>query len=68
MKMNTLNGGDTIISTRVGLIFVCGIIVLLAACMYYRETAVLSFGTDLMFLSSVLIFIAAAVLQKKEDT
>lgn len=65
--MNTLHGCDTIISTRVGLILVCGIIVLLAACMNHRETAALSFETDVMFLSSVLIFIAAAVLHKKED-
>jgi len=54
------------LSTRVGLILVCGIIVLLAACMNYRETATLSLGTDLMVLSAVLIFVAASVLYRQE--
>jgi hypothetical protein len=35
--------------------------------MNYRETAVLSFGTDLMFLSAVLIFVAAGMLYRKEE-
>jgi hypothetical protein len=64
--MNTMKGGVTILSTRVGLILVCGIIVLLAACMNYRETATMSFGTDLMVLSAVLIFVAASVLYRQE--
>jgi len=35
--------------------------------MNYRETADLSFWTDLMFLSAVLIFIAAAILFGQEN-
>ena len=61
-----MKGGVIILSTRVGIILVCGIIVLLAACMNYRETATMSFGTDLMVLSAVLIFVAASVLYRQE--
>jgi hypothetical protein len=35
--------------------------------MNYRETADLSFGTDLMVLSAVLIFIVAAILFGQEN-
>jgi hypothetical protein len=34
--------------------------------MNYRETATMSFGTDLMVLSAVLIFVAASVLYRQE--
>ncbi len=61
-----MKGGVTILSTRVGLILVCGIIVLLTACMNYRETATMSFTADLMVLSAVLIFVAASVLYRQE--
>jgi nitrate reductase gamma subunit len=64
---NTLKGSDTIISTRISAILICGIIVLLAACMNYRETAGLSFEAALMLLSSVLIFAAAGVLYRNEQ-
>jgi hypothetical protein len=65
--MNTLTG-DTILSTRVGLILVCGIIVLLAACMNYREAAGLSLGADLMLLAAVLIFSAAGMVYRQEQS
>jgi hypothetical protein len=63
-----MRGSDSIITTRIGAILVCGIIVLLAACMNYRETAGLSFAADLMLLSAVLIFSAAGVLYRQEQT
>jgi hypothetical protein len=66
-KENTLKGSETIISTRTGVILICGIIVLLAACMNYRETASLSFEAELMLLSAVLIFAAAGMLHRQEQ-
>jgi len=60
-------GSDTIISTRIGVILICGIVVLLAACMNYRESAGLSLGADLMLLAAVLIFSAAGVLYRQEQ-
>ncbi len=60
-------GSDTIISTRIGAILVCGIIVLLAACMNYRETAGLSLGADMMLLAAVLIFSAAGVMYRQDQ-
>ena len=64
---DTIQVSDTIISTRTCAILACGIIVLLAACMNYRETADQSFGTDLMFFSAILIFIVAAILFGQEN-
>jgi len=63
---NTLKGSETIISTRISAILICGIIVLLAAYMNYRETAGLSFEAALMLLAAVLIFAAAGMLHRRE--
>jgi hypothetical protein len=67
LEENTLKGSDIIISTRTGAILICGIVVLLAAYMNYRETAGLAFETCLMLLAAVLIFAAAGVLYRQEQ-
>jgi len=62
-----MKGGAIIVSPRVGAVLVCGIIILFAACMNYRESAGMSMGTDLILLAAVLIFTTAGVLYVNEQ-
>jgi hypothetical protein len=63
-----MNGSETITSTRIVAVLVCGIIILFSVCMNYRENAGMSIGTDLMLLSAVMIFAAASVMFRLEQS
>ena len=54
------------VSLRVTLVLICGILSLVAAIMNYRETVTASWGTYLMFVSAILIFIVAGLLYRQE--
>jgi hypothetical protein len=54
-------------SSRFYLVLTCGIIAFFAAYMNYRETAVASWSTYLMFISAILILIVAGTMYKGKD-